>query len=176
MRDIYLKKRILLYIPIILIVAIMQSIPQLSVEIFGVRPLLLIPITVCLSMFEREIVGGYLGLLSGVLWDITSLKLPGSNAIILLIIGVVCGLLITNFMQSNLFSALILNLGAAFFYAILDYTGMEFAYNRQDALYSLLHHILPQMIYTVLCIIPIYVSLRFIIKNLNLKLRSKSKF
>ena len=176
MRDIYLKKRILLYIPIILIVAVMQSVPQLTVEIFGVRPLLLIPLAVCLGMFEREVVGGYLGLFAGALWDISSLKLPGSNAIALLVIGVICGLLITNFMQSNLFSALILTAGASVVYAILDYTGMEFAYSRTEALYSLLHNILPQFIYTVICIIPIYMSMRFILKNLNLKLRSKSQF
>lgn len=175
MRDVYLKKRIFLYIPIIIILAVMQSVPQLTLKILGVRPFLLIPITVALSMFEREIVGGYLGLFAGICWDISSLRIAGTNAIFLLIVGVVCGLLITNFMQSNLFSALILTLGASFLYGLLDYVGMEFSYGRASALYSLWHYILPQSVYTLLCIIPIYMFMRFLLKNLNLKLRSKSK-
>ena len=50
-------KRYLVYALIILLAHFLQNVVPIFPEIASVRPLLLIPVAVCIAMFEGEIVG-----------------------------------------------------------------------------------------------------------------------
>ena len=77
MKDHAVRVRVFFHILMLILIFLLQSAPYLMPRIGGVYPLLLIPAVVCIGMFERELVGGFLGLLAGVLWDITSLQTAG---------------------------------------------------------------------------------------------------
>lgn len=60
------------FVLLILAVHILQNTRGLFPEIFGVKANLLIPLVICIGMFEREIAGAVLGMLAGILWDSVS--------------------------------------------------------------------------------------------------------
>lgn len=167
MRDMPRKNRIIIYLLLIIFFTILQSAPQINLVIFNIRPIFLITLTVCIGMFEREIVGGYLGLFAGICWDLVSSKPMGFYAILLLILGVLSGLIITNFMINNLMTAMILCGGALLFYGIICYIGTDFSYGMKNSAYSLWHSIIPQMLYSFVFVIPIYLFCRFLIKQIK---------
>lgn len=53
----------------ILIFYIIQGVPQLIPEVYGGRPLLLIPIAITIASFEREVIAMAFGLACGVMLD-----------------------------------------------------------------------------------------------------------
>ena len=65
-----------------LAVFIMQSVPIFP-RVLYVLPLPLIPLTVCIAVFNSEVTGFAFGLAAGVLMDITSSAVDGYNAIIM---------------------------------------------------------------------------------------------
>ncbi len=88
-------------------------------EPFGVKAMLLIPLTVCISMFEREFAGIFFGLLSGVMLDAFSSQATVFNSLFFTIIGFCAGALITYLMRNNLMCATIMTAVFAFIYTAL---------------------------------------------------------
>ena len=95
------------FVLLILAVHILQNTRGLFPEIFGVKANLLIPLVICIGMFEREIAGAVLGMLAGILWDSVSPMGDGYNALLLMLAGAAAGLLIDYLMRNNLVTALI---------------------------------------------------------------------
>ena len=88
-------------------------------EIFGVKANPLIPLVICIGMFEREIAGAVLGMLAGILWDSVSPMGDGYNALLLMLAGAAAGLLIDYLMRNNLMTALLLSGFCAYILGIL---------------------------------------------------------
>ncbi|MEG1551899.1 MAG: rod shape-determining protein MreD, partial [Oscillospiraceae bacterium] len=88
-----------IFIILFLIGNILQNTQGFFPEIFGIRAYFLISLTVCVGMFEREIAGAVFGLFAGALWDGVSGMGDGYNALFLMIIGALCGLLINLLMR-----------------------------------------------------------------------------
>ena len=82
----------------------------------GVHAMLLVPLTVCIAMFERELAGVFYGLLAGAMLDAFSAHTVCFHGISLTIIGFICGALITYFMRNNLSCAMILSAASVFLY------------------------------------------------------------
>ena len=106
------------FVILILITNIFQNTRGWFPEIFSARAFLLIPLIVCLGMFEREVVGALLGALAGALWDSVFGLADGYNALFLMIIGGGCGLLINILMRNHLLTALILSGSATLLYTV----------------------------------------------------------
>lgn len=90
------------FVLLILAVHILQNTRGLLPEIFGVKANPLIPLVICIGMFEREIAGAVLGMLAGILWDSVSPMGDGYNALLLMLAGAAAGLLIDYLMRNNL--------------------------------------------------------------------------
>lgn len=94
---------------VFLIVAFsLQSTGGLFPAPFGVNAVLLIPLTVCISMFEREFAGVFFGLLAGAMIDAFNASAICYSSIFFTIIGFACGALITYLMRNNMVCAIIL--------------------------------------------------------------------
>ena len=65
-----------LYVLLLFFLCGLQSAPGLF-SIWGVKPVLVIPMAVAVAFFEREVATGIYGLLAGFLWDISAGKLFG---------------------------------------------------------------------------------------------------
>ncbi len=105
----------------VVITFLFQSTGGLFPEPFGIKTLLLIPLTICISMFEREFAGIFYGLLSGVMLDAFSAQSSIFNSLMFTIFGFAAGSLITYLMRNNLLCATILTTAAAVFYNVISF-------------------------------------------------------
>ena len=65
---------------LILLVTLLQATKGLIPPVFGVRPLLVVPLTVCIAMFTGPVGGAAAGIACGILWDLYAARLLGFNA------------------------------------------------------------------------------------------------
>lgn len=150
------------YVIEILILFVLQQTAGLIPEIYGQRPIILIPVLLTIAMFENERVGAGFGIFIGFIMDIGYGKVLGYNAIILAIIGYIVGAMAVNFIKTNLLTIMlvsavcvfvVLSFQFIFFYAIKGYG---------ELVYTFQNHYLPRMFYTIM-ITPIvyYFNLAF---------------
>lgn len=153
--------RIFLYAVIILLCCIFATSGSFR------KPLLLIPVALCISSYAREHTAMITGIVCGFLLDIVCGKLPGFNALILCFMCIGVSLLYKHFLMHRLLSFMVLAaagifiqgvLDYFFFFAIWDYSNVSFIFN---------HQILPCCIYTLISALPVYV----VIHNINRLLR-----
>lgn len=134
----------------LLLMCLLQAAPYLIPEIFGARPLLVVPTVVFIAMFTGPIGGAAAGIAGGLLWDLYSDRLLGFNAIVLLIICCACGLLVRLLIRNNLLSALLLGGGRS---AVPGPDGLVFQLRPAEGSepwYMLLHLTLPNALYTLI--------------------------
>jgi len=93
---------------IIIITAVLQNTGIFPPRILGVSALPLLPLAICISMFEREWAGIMLCVVAGVFCDIPMATGDGFYAIFFLIVCFISGLLITSRMRNNLLTALLI--------------------------------------------------------------------
>ena len=86
---------------------------------FGINAMLLIPLTICIAMFEREFAGIFFGLASGVMLDAFSSQSSVFNSLFFTVIGFAAGALITYLMRNNLLCATIMTSASAFVYTTI---------------------------------------------------------
>ena len=95
------------YVIELVLLYLIQSTPGLIPEIFGARPVLLIPAAIMIAMFEGDTGGMVIGILSGLLIDLSGGSVLGVHAILL---GVLCyfiGLSTMDLIKTNFFTALL---------------------------------------------------------------------
>lgn len=90
---------------------------------FDIHAMLLLPLTICIAMFEREFAGIFYGLAAGLMLDAFSSQSVIFNSLFFTLIGFSAGALITYLMRNNLLCATIMTSVAA-----LAYTGLLFLF------------------------------------------------
>lgn len=140
--------RYAIYAVIIVIAAILQNTVGFPPPILGVSAFWLIPVCVCIAMFEREVAAAIFGAFSGVLWDV-SLGRDGFNAFILLIICAVCSLLVSHFMRKNVLTSLVLCGGSVVLYSIAYVTVNLVAAGAGGSFLQVVTFYLPSCVYTL---------------------------
>ncbi|MEG1996288.1 MAG: hypothetical protein RR036_02125 [Oscillospiraceae bacterium] len=160
-----------IYVLLLLILYALQTTPNLFV-IFGAKPILIVALVVCVAMYEKPFSAAMFGMLGGLFWDISSDKLLGFNAIILLCcctgISLFCTYLIrTKLVNSLAFCAITLTVQGAldflFYYIIWKYPGIHLI---------LLHQIIPNAIYTILIAPLTFLIVKLIATKLNRIIRT----
>ncbi len=102
-------KRYLVYALIIFLAHILQNIVSIFPEPASIKPILLIPVAVCIAMFEGELVGAAAGIFAGVLWDTVTVTADGYVALYLMVACAICGVLLRIFMRNNIITYFIMN-------------------------------------------------------------------
>lgn len=140
----------------ILLLFILQATPNLLPEVFGGKPLLLIPAALTIAFFEPEIPAMFFGIACGVLLDFGYGDNIGYYTVML---GIICFILgwifrdymVVSFLNATAFSAVIIAglicLNFLFFYL--------FAGKDEPGLYFVSHYI-SRAVYTFLCGIILY--------------------
>lgn len=101
---------------LVLITYIFQETGGLFPAPAGIHAILLIPLTVCIAMFEREFAGIFFGLLAGAMLDAFNSDSICFSSVAFTIIGFSAGALITYLMRNNLVCAAILTALSTFIY------------------------------------------------------------
>lgn len=133
---------------LILFVTLLQATKGLIPPVFGVRPLLVVPLTVCIAMFVGPVGGAAAGIACGILWDLYAARLLGFNALLLLVTGCLCGLLITLLMRNNLLTALLLSAAALLFVGMMNWLCYTVLLQEPEPGFVLLRRILPSLLYS----------------------------
>lgn len=157
--------RRLIFAAIILITHILQNSRGFVPSIFGARAFLLIPLVVCIAMFEKELAGALLGLFAGALWDTVSGVGDGYDTLFLMLIGAACGFLINVLMRNHLLTAIILSLFSCLAYAGTYLVFFVIAEGVDSSGYLFLRYYLPSCIYTTLFTPVFYLSVRGIMRR-----------
>ena len=134
---------------------------------FGITAFLLIPITICVCMFEREFAGVFYGLLAGAMLDAFSAQTMIFNALFFTIIGFGAGSLITYLMRNNLLCATIFVSVATFVYTALIFFMYYALEVNISPVYVYFRYFFTSAVYTILLTPLYYFLVRFISKELK---------
>ena len=132
---------------------------------FGIKAILLIPLTICIAMIEREFAGIFFGLLSGVMLDSFSSQSVVFNSLFFTVIGFTAGALITYLMRNNLLCATIMTAVASVFYSTLSFVVYSAFDPIENHFIFFLRYYLASAIFTVLMTPVYYIIVRAIFKE-----------
>ncbi|MDR0315148.1 MAG: rod shape-determining protein MreD [Oscillospiraceae bacterium] len=155
------------FIILIMVAALLQNTPHLLPSIYGARPFLLIPVVVCISIFEKNISTAFFGLFAGVLWDTAMAVGDGFNTLVLMLISAVSGVLLYYLMRNNMVTALLLTSGSLLFYCVLHWLIFLLFRGIQGSAIMFLTFYLPSMLYSILFMPVIYFGIRAFNKKLR---------
>lgn len=165
-RDNRLKRVLYTVIQIILCTLLISIAFIVSTNGFYIKPLLLIPIAICLATFsEDELQSSLIGAVCGLLLDIAYDKLLGFNGAILMVMCVFTTIMFKNYFKPVFFNALMYVSIFTLIHGLLDYffyykvwvlTSKEDVFSIYDS------YIFPTCIMTILSTIIIYPIVRAI--------------
>ena len=153
------------YALIIFLAHIFQNTICIFPEIASVRPMLLISVAVCISMFEGELVGAGAGLLAGALWDTVTVTADGYNAVYLMIACAFCGVMLRIFMRNNIITFIMMNTGITMLYFLTYVLFFITARGIDGGAGMLLRYYLPMTIYSLVLTPVVY----WLIRTVNRK-------
>ncbi len=150
-----------IYAGIAVAVCILQNSKLAFPEIFGARVFLLIPLSVSISMHEREIPAALFGAFLGVLWDFSGGN-DGFNTLILMALSAVCSILISHIMRRNIITAFVLSGGAVIIYELLYILGNVVLSGGGNPLGIMVSFYLPSAIYTLAFVPVMYYLIQWV--------------
>ncbi len=128
-----------------------------SINIFGVTPLLVLPLLTAFSIFHSPLASGVTGLLAGIFMDASTTGSYCFNAIVLLCLGAAVSVTSNNLFNKNIFASVVLSLITGGIYYICQWlifytVGKDFA----DCLMYLLKYAAPSALFSAVFIFPFY--------------------
>lgn len=152
---------------LLLLVSLLQAAPRLFPAFFGAHPAPLLPLIVCIAMFEGPMVGAAFGVGGGLLWALYADRLFGLDALLLLVIGCMCGLLVQVFLRNNWLTALLLNGTVLLLYVLCDWLLRYVQFRNTEAVYALWHILLPNALYTFILSPLVYVLIYRVARSMR---------
>ncbi len=131
-------------------------------------PLLVIPIVMCVAMYEEPFDSAVIGCVAGLLLDTAQGTLVGVSGIVMLWCCLGASLLFHFFMRRHIVNIILLNAAAVigqglihyfFFFAIWEY-------DKNGQIF--LDRFLPVMIYTEIAVIPFFFVIRWLVKRFGI--------
>lgn len=143
----------------------LQSTAGLFPAPWGIHAMLLVPMTVCTAMFEREFAGVFFGLFAGAMLDAFDAQTVCFHAISFTVIGFVAGSLITHLMRNNLTCAVILTSFFTLLYNSLNFL-IYFAFSGiEKPFFVYIRYFFLSVIYTIIFTPIFYIFIRFLNKK-----------
>lgn len=137
----------------------LQSIPGL-LEIGGVRPLPLVALAVLVATMERELPGVLFCIFCGYLCDLYTVAPMGYYMFFLTVLGLICGLVIRNYLQPSLSILAGAVLATAFFCRVVLFLFRYSLAGVAGAAPVLLRYDLPHAVYSAVLAVPLYYPVR----------------
>ena len=152
-------------ISVILLTALQTTLIN-CLQIFGVKPNLLLVFVVCVALLGGSIEGGMVGLLCGVIADVVGHGAFGINSLAYLYVGVVVGYLCINFFRGGAIVAIGFVFGTSIVCGLLYYAFTYLMWGDTNLFLVLLRRIIPETIYNTAITLPIY----FLFKRIDFRL------
>lgn len=159
-----------LYYLILVLLLALQTTPSF-LSIAGIKPVLLVPFVVSVCMFEEIVPSAVFSMVAGLLWDVTSQKLLGFNALILLCLGMFVSMICIHYLHTKLINAAAFCAVVMLVQGLLDYLFHFGVWGVEGASNVLLWNILPTAGYTLIFIVGFYYLVKAISDRLNVVTR-----
>ena len=154
-RFIYFKH--IFYLLLFILVYVLQTTPKLF-EIWGIKPLLVVPLAITVSVYEGDFTGGLYGILAGIFCDMSAHTYFGFNAILMLIFCTLCGIVTVLFIRQSGINVMLLSAGALFLRGLLEHFFYYALWGYEDIGWIFLRQVILGSIYTAL-FTPLFVML-----------------
>lgn len=161
MNDALLKYKKSLYIRraliavLIVLTALFQHTRGALPVLYGVRAMPLVALVAVVALFERSLAGLLFGLFAGVLWDFASASGDGFFAVMLCLVGFLCGLASSFVLRNNVFSAFAVSFVSLFVCLTAYWFGFIYLKGYDSSVSLFLRYYIPSCFYT-LAFTPIY--------------------
>ncbi len=132
-----------------LLLMLMQNAPHFFPVIGYVRPTPLVLFVVCVAMFEGPRVGAAIGVASGLMWDLYSVRVFGFTALQMLIISVIVALLVQWLLRTNFLSGMLLCVCGVLVQMLIEWFFRYALYMHEEVWRILLSVYLPNALYTM---------------------------
>lgn len=133
-----------------LLILILQNAPSFFPTIWYARPLPLISYVVCVAALEGAKAGAIIGALSGVFWGLYAMRVFGFDALLLMLIGLVAGLLVEWLLRANFLASMLLCAASVLVYALIEWFCSCIVFYKPTAFSVLFQAYLPNCLYTIL--------------------------
>lgn len=142
--------RYLAYSLEVIIFFMLQQTPGLFPEIFGARPVLLIPLAVMIAMLEPQLPAVGFGVVCGFMMDFGAGGILGINALILVFLCYAVSTISQTVLRVNLGTAIITAVWTTAVMIVLNWFFQYFLRGYTAPLYALTSRYFPRFCYTVL--------------------------
>ena len=144
----------------------MTTAPQ---KLFMIRtPLFVIPMAMCVAMFEEPFDSAIMGCAAGLLLDTAQGTLIGLSGIIMLWCCLGASLLFHFFMRRHIINIIALNAAAVFAQGIIHYFFYYAIWEYDSAGKIFTREFLPVMIGTIIAVIPFFFIVRFLSRHFGI--------
>lgn len=150
----------------LLLLFILQTTPRLLPEIFGGKPLLMIPAVVTIALMEEQIPSLFFGLAGGALLDLGYSDNLGYYTIMLTIICFVISFIFRDYMVVSFLNAMGFTTAVTVLTVGLYYVFFIALAGRGDFMYFASHYI-SKIVYTIVCTVVLYFINKFLFRNLR---------
>lgn len=130
------------------------------------KPVLLIPVAICISANTGELQASFTGAFCGLLIDIACGKLFGYNAFFLTIVCMLTSLFFINYLRQRFVNVLIITAVSSFILGYLDFRFYYDMWNYENADKLFSGITVPVFAYTVISAVPVYLVISLINKFL----------
>lgn len=160
-----------LYIFLIVIVNIILQITLYNfVKIYDIVPNIALILIVLFSLTTNEYMGGLIGLLTGLLYDILVMDIIGINTLIYFVVGVTLGHFSEEINKENKFLYVLITAIASVFYHLVTAMVMFFLRMNVSNTILILDKIIFQIILNSLLCIPVQMLVNYLLSFANIKL------
>ena len=156
--------RYLAYALEIIILFVLQNTPNLMPEIFGSKPLLLLPAAFAIAAFEDTVPAVVFGAVCGVLTDIGSGAI-GYFGVMLTLLCFVQTELFRKYFVTSLRTTLVFSFAAITLVVCLYFLLFRLLAGIDSALYLFVHHYISRVLYTFAFTVVLYFLNSFLKKN-----------
>ncbi len=161
----------ILYVSLVLVCFVLQSVPAFGVRFLGCAPSLLLLLSVGITFFESPDFAAWFGLIAGILSQLTTSKLVGTDALLFMFAGYILGILLETIFQRKFVVYLFSALGITLLQQLSDYLSHLLLFERLPFGSALVHQMLPTFFFTGLFAFPIY----YILWRFDRKFRAKEE-
>ncbi len=151
------------YACILITAFVFQTTPGF-LSIAGTKPMLCVSAAIGLAMYLEELPAACVGAFSGLLCDLSSGRIEGFNAIILLSGCLFCSLMVTGLMQRSVFSSITLGAVVISVRELLDFFFSFIIWGHEGTYMLFITRVVPTMVYTLL-FIPLCFKLFGVLEN-----------
>lgn len=148
--------KFILYVVLTLVCFLLQSVPAFGVRFLGCAPSLLLLLTLGIAFFESPDFAAWFGLIAGLLSQLTTAVLTGTDGILFMFAGYFTAVALELFLQRKFLVYVSVSLGMVLLQQLLDYLYHLLLLDRLPLGPALVHQILPVFFFTGLFAFPLY--------------------